>query len=88
MPRPMQGIGDINSGGGFILTGYAGCINGGRPTACIGDIVSPHDRKPTHFAVVGTGNPRVIVGGRPVARLGDFDTCGHIRLGGNSTVLT
>ena len=82
MPRPMQGIGDINSGGGFILTGYAGCINGGRPTACIGDIVSPHDRKPTHFAVVGTGNPRVIVGGRPVARLGDLDSCIHIRLMG------
>ena len=87
MTRPMQGIGDINSGGGFILTGYAGCINGGRPTACIGDIVSPHDRKPTHFAVVGTGNPRVIVGGRPVARLGDFDTCGHVRLMGNPKVL-
>ena len=87
MPRPMQGIGDINSGGGFILTGYAGCINGGRPTSCIGDIVSPHDRKPTHFAVVGTGNPRVIVGGRPVARLGDFDTCGHVRLMGNPKVL-
>ena len=87
MPRPMQGIGDINSGGGFILTGYAGCINGGRPTACIGDIVSPHDRKPTHFAVVGTGNPRVIVGGRPVARLGDFDTCGHVRLMGNPKAL-
>ena len=82
MPRPMQGIGDINSGGGFILTGYAGCINGVRPTACIGDIVSPHDRKPTHFAVVGTGNPRCIVGGRPVARLGDLDSCIHIRLMG------
>ena len=35
MPRPMQGIGDINSGGGFILTGYAGCINGGRPLSLI-----------------------------------------------------
>ena len=27
MPRPMQGIGDINSGGGFLLTGYPKCIN-------------------------------------------------------------
>ena len=87
MPRPMQGIGDINNGGGVILTGYPRCINGGRPTACIGDIVSPHDRKPTHFAVVGTGNPRCIVGGRPVARLGDFVTCGHVRLMGNPKAL-
>ena len=87
MPRPMQGIGDINSGGGFILTGYAGCINGGRPTACIGDVVSPHDSKPTHFAVVATGNPKCIVGGRPTARLGDFDSCGHVRLMGNPKAL-
>ena len=29
MTRPMQGIGDINSGGGFLLTGYPKCISGG-----------------------------------------------------------
>ena len=56
MPRPMQAIGDPNNGGGFAVSGYPKCINGGRPTACIGDIVSPHDRKPVHFAVVATGN--------------------------------
>ena len=82
MPRPMQGIGDINSGGGFILTGYPKCISGGRPASCIGDIVSPHDWKPVHFSVVATGNPKCIVGGRPVARLGDLDSCIHVRLMG------
>ncbi len=88
MPRPMQAIGDMNNGGGFIITGNPRVINGGRPTACIGDLVSPHDRKPTHFAVVATGNPRVITGGRPTARTLDFDSCLHLRLMGNPKVLS
>ena len=88
MPRPMQRRGDPNNGGGFIISGSFNSLVGGRSIARIGDIVSPHDRKPTHFAVVGTGNPTVLTNGRPTARLGDFDTCGHIRLGGNPTVLT
>ena len=82
MPRPMQRIGDPNNGGGFIISGSFKCINAGRPTSCIGDIVSPHDWKPVHFSVVATGNPKCIVGGRPVARLGDLDSCIHIRLMG------
>jgi len=88
MPRPMQAIGDVNNGGGVILTGSFRALTSGRPIARTGDIVSPHDRKPTHFAVVATGNPTVLTNGRPTARLADFDTCGHIRLGGNPTVLT
>ena len=88
MPRPMQGIGDPNNGGGVIFAANPTVLNTGRPTACIGDPVTPHDRKPVHFAVVATGNPRVLTNGRPTARLADFDTCGHIRLGGNPTVLT
>ena len=88
MPRPMQAIGDVNNGGGVILTGSFRALTSGRPIARTGDIVSPHSRKPVHFAVVATGNGRVLVGGRPVARIGDFDSCGHIRLGGNPRVLT
>jgi len=87
MARPMQGIGDPNNGGGFICSGNPRCLNTGRPTACIGDIVTPHDWKPTHFAVVATGNPRCLVGGRPTARLLDFDTCLHVRLLGNPRVM-
>ena len=86
MPRPMQRIGDPNNGGGFIISGSFNSLVGGRPIARTGDWVSPHDRKPVHFAVVGTGNPRVLTNGRPTARLADFDTCGHMRLGGNPRV--
>ena len=87
MPRPMQGIGDPNNGGGVIFAANPTVLNTGRPTACIGDPVTPHDRKPVHFAVVATGNGRCLCGGRPIARIGDFDRCGHARLGGNPTVL-
>ena len=87
MPRPMQGIGDFNNGGGMIFAANPRVLNTGRPTACIGDPVTPHDRKPVHFAVVATGNARCLVGGRPVARSGDFDSCAHVRLMGNPRVL-
>ena len=83
----MQAIGDPNNGGGVIFAANSRVLNGGRPTACIGDPVTPHDRKPVHFAVVATGNARCLVGGRPVARFGDLDTCIHVRLMGNPRVL-
>jgi len=88
MSRPISNLGDPNTGGGFIIT--TKCPNilaGGRPVATTGDLVSPHDSKPTHFAVTGPGNFTVLNNGFPTNAVGDFDTCFHNRLGGTPNVL-
>lgn len=80
---PVGCLGDPNTGLGFIMTANPRFISGGRPVACIGDVITPHDFRPVHFAVVATGNPRYIAGGRPVTSFADIDSCLHMRLGGN-----
>ncbi len=88
MPRPISNLGDPNSGGGVIITTKCPTIlAGGRPVATTLDVVSPHDSKPTHFAVTGPGNFRNLSNGAPTNAVGDFDTCGHTRLGGTLNVL-
>tara|TARA_B100000925_G_C21730975_1_gene355089 strand:+ start:237 stop:506 length:270 start_codon:yes stop_codon:yes gene_type:complete len=89
MSRPQVCVGDINSHGAPVIsTKCPNIIVGGRPSTTAGDIVAPHDSKPTHFAVTTTSQPRVLFNGTPVTRTGDFDTCGHIRVTGNVKVLT
>lgn len=89
MGRPIQRLGDVNSGGGFIITTKCpNIISGGSPVSTAGDVVSPHDAKPTHFAVTGIGSsPTVLCNGFPTVRTGDLDTCFHTRLFGNPTTL-
>ncbi len=88
MARPISNLGDPNNGGGFIITTKCPTIlAGGRPVATTGDIVSPHDSKPTHYAVTGPGNFTVLNNGVPTNAVGDFDTCFHVRLGGTPNVL-
>jgi len=89
MPRPQVCIGDINSHAAPVIsTKTPNIIVGGRPTSTVGDIVAPHDSKPTHIAVTTTTQPRVLMNGFPVTRIGDFDTCFHKRVSGNPRVLT
>lgn len=81
-------FGDINSDGAAVI----GCkalrtyVNG-RPAATAGDIVAPHDSKPTHFAVTTTKRPNVIIQGSPTTTLGSFDSCGHVRITGSHNVI-
>ena len=83
--RPACRIGDINSGGGVIISCKSPTtLSGGSPMATVGDAVSPHDSKPTHFSVTLTGSPKVLVNGTPVNRVGDFDSCFHVRVTGNA----
>lgn len=88
MARPISNFGDPNNGGGFIIsTKCANILAGGRPVGTTGDVVSPHDSKPTHYAVTGPGNFRFLNNGVPTNAVGDFDTCFHIRLGGTLNIL-
>jgi len=89
MPSPQVRIGDINNHGAPVIsTKTPRTIVNGRPTTTAGDVVAPHDSKPTHFAVTTTSNPRVVISGVPVTRVGDFDTCFHARITGSFNVLT
>ncbi len=88
MPRPISNLGDPNTGGGIIIsTKCPNILAGGRPIATTGDVVSPHDSKPVHFAVTGPGNFRNLNNGVPTNAVGDRDTCGHVRLGGTPNIL-
>ena len=78
--------GDVCGGG--IIAGASTVLTNGRPSSTAGDLVAPHDSKPTHFAVTTSTNPKVLIQGVPVTRVGDFDTCFHPRITGSANVLT
>lgn len=89
MSVPQVRLGDINSDGAPVIgTKAVRCIVNGRPAATAGDIVAPHDSKPTHFAVTTSFKPTVLIQGVPTTNLGAFDSCGHVRITGSSNVFT
>jgi len=88
MARPTARIGDMNSGGGFVMMGNPRVLTTGRPTAVIGSPISPHDWKPVHIAVAAMGNARCLCGGIPTNRMGDLDSCLHVRVSGAFRVLS
>lgn len=89
MPVPQVRFGDINSDGAPVVGVKAiRCYTNGLPTSTAGDIVAPHDSKPTHFAVTTTNNPRVVIQGVPTTNIGSFDSCGHVRVTGSVNVYT
>jgi len=91
MPGFVQRIGDTNVGGGVILTGDPTVLVNFRPIATIGSKVSPHPpcpKIPTHCAALTTTNsPTILVGFKPITTAATFDTCGHPRLTGATTVI-
>ena len=89
MSRPQVRLGDVNSHPASVVGVKAlRTLSNGLPSATAGDVVVPHDSKPTHFAVTTSTNPRVLIQGVPVTRVGDPDTCFHIRITGAINVLT
>jgi uncharacterized Zn-binding protein involved in type VI secretion len=99
MPGFVQRVGDANAGGGVILTGEPTVLVNFRPIATLGSKVSPHPPCPkpathcaalttTHCAALTTTNsPTILVGFKPITTAGTFDTCGHPRLTGATTVI-
>jgi len=89
MAQPQVRAGDVNSDFAPVIgVKAARVLTNGRPSSTAGDLVAPHDSKPTHFAVTTSTNPRVLIQGVPVTRVGDFDTCIHPRVTGSANVLT
>jgi len=89
MSAPQVRLGDINSDFAPVIGVKAiRCFTNGSPSSTAGDIVSPHDSKPTHFAVTTSFNPNVVIQGFPVTNVGAPDSCGHVRISGSVNVFT
>jgi len=90
----VQRLNDADDGGGIInsipqstvfANGLLVAVNGSTGTTH-----PPAPIDPSHNAGVWSttnGNTTVLISGIPVNTEGNTDTCGHVRVGGSSTVL-
>ncbi len=85
-------LGDLNAGGGVVVTGRLNVQVNGRPIVCTGDLVTPHiccglPGCTIHCAAVTTlGSLSVSANGRPVVYIGSPDSCFHPRVTGSLDV--
>jgi uncharacterized Zn-binding protein involved in type VI secretion len=90
--RPIQRIGDSNTGGGIIVGGGQNSVLiNGRPAAKPGQSVTPHlgcgKRAPQHCRAKTTPtSSTVFANGSPLVLTGGKDSCGHGRTGGSPNV--
>ena len=82
----VQRQGDLDTGGGKILSGVGSVRTNGIPTATINLAVSWHGKKAHASAKTTTGVSSVRVEGQPISVAGNPDPCGHTRTGGSSNV--
>ena len=82
----VQRQGDLDTGGGKILSGVGSVRTNGIPTATINLAVSKHGKKQHAAAKTAVGVSSVRVEGQPISVAGNADTCGHTRTGGSSDV--
>lgn len=88
MARPAVRVGDINSyGAPVIATKAVNILIGASPAVVAGSPVAPHDEKPTHVSVTTTTQPRVLLNAVPITTVGTPDTCFHVRVTGDPSVL-
>ena len=89
MGEPAQRLGDANSGGGTIgaVTNNKVYVNN-KLISIDGSIVTSHGSFPNVHAGATTanGSSTVKVGGLGVNKENDADSCGHVRIGGSSSV--
>lgn len=94
--KPVQRVGDFNSGGGIALgPGHSNVLINGRPALKPNTPFTPHkgcsQKEPQHcVGVVGvSGNSTTVrVNGQPLVLTGAKDSCvTHKRAGGSSNVL-
>jgi uncharacterized Zn-binding protein involved in type VI secretion len=93
--KPVQRVGDANSGGGVATgPGHNNVLINGRPALKPGGKFTPHagcnPKFPIHcFGVVATsGNARTVrANGQPLVITGAKDSCSHARAGGSRDVL-
>jgi uncharacterized Zn-binding protein involved in type VI secretion len=84
----VQRVGDSNSAGGIITSGYNPVRINNRVVSVDGSPVSPHTpyRSPHTSPVTTSGVGSVRAGGIPINITGNPDSCGHPRVGGSENV--
>jgi len=98
MTRPVQRVGDRNSGGGIARSGHSNITVNGRLMLKKMSAVTPHTccplcpKKPVcckHCSARAAkpGSTTVTANGVSVLRSGDKDTCGHRRIQGSFNVM-
>ena len=94
MTRPVQRVGDINSGGGVGILGHMNITVNGRLMMKKMSPVTPHPCCGLPGCAIhccaqaaNPGSMTVIANGVPVLRDGDVDTCGHPRVQGSFNVV-
>lgn len=85
MGKAIQRVGDLDDGGGAILSSLQNKVTiGGIYVSVDGSPVSDHG---AHTSVVTSGgNPLITINKIPVNFTDDIDSCGHIRIGGYSEI--
>jgi uncharacterized Zn-binding protein involved in type VI secretion len=88
--NPICAVGDMNNGGGVIISGAATVFANFRPVGlAFTSLLTPHPSfSPKHLkSTVLIGSPSVICEGRPVARVTSACTCWHVMITGAPNIL-
>lgn len=90
MGRKIVRVGDVNSGGGKVISGEPSLRLNGLDVAVEGSPVTPHPHPKGAFqhdiAKCRASQSRIKVKGKPLIFVGDIDTCGHARIQGSPNV--
>lgn len=88
MGRPIVRVGDVNSGGGAVISGSTSVRINGLPVALDGSPVTAHtDYKGLHtHAECRASQSDIKIEGKRIIFVGDVDTCGHVRQQGSPSV--
>ena len=86
MGKAIVRVGDVNSGGGRVLSGESSLRINGRDVAVDGSPVSCHtNNKGEHtHARCRASQSNITVNGKRIIFVGDTDTCGHVRIQGSA----
>ena len=87
MSRKIVRVGDVNSGGGKVISGEPSLRINGLDVAVDGSPVTPHPHRRganehDHARCVAT-ETSITVKGKRIIFVGDIDTCGHTRVQGS-----
>lgn len=90
MGRKIVRVGDINSGGGKVISGEPSVRINGLDVAVEGSPVTPHPHPKGAYqhdiAQCRATQSNIKVKGKRLIFVGDNDTCGHARIQGSPTV--
>jgi len=90
MGRQIVRVGDVNSGGGIVLSGEPSVRLNGLDIAVEGSPVSPHPHSIfdiqhdiAHCVATETS---IKIKGKRIIFVGDVDSCGHVRIQGSPDI--